>query len=714
MQSSSFWAAWMASVAILSVPVMASTLIDSPAAVDCAAGQFCGRVVDAKGSPMDLVELRVEPGDFVTLSEDGGRFSLPADLLSTAAAVVFSAPGFATVRVELRELLKGARDVILPRVEQLETIVVAARTLSTPFAPRVVDKMTLLTDPSANADVLVAVASLPTATGVDGSADPQLRGGAIGLTRVYFNDIPLYEATRGSPVDMTTRAGSIFNPGIVKDVEVYPTNPPAYLANSAAGAIRVLPDDQGTDMSSLYAGLTGLSLSTSRGLDGGGAMQAYLSASDLSGFLTLNPDLQRDLTSFRSGAGGVSLSLPFGERSEATILGILDAEDGRYPLSILEFSGPSRSERFRSYTAVSLETPFDPFRVKIDLAYTATSNRLTFRDFDALAHNAYGYAAVDMAGQVARVDFRAGVAGEFLDLRTTGSLSFYDATGLSPPTGRLDRRAQYGSAYFFGSFALSRRTSVAVGLRAFAADDPSQDPVASLAATWRSSDRRHKLIFGIGSYSALSPPDLGSAAAVAAARSRQVALDYAFDVGGWGFEAGVYAKRDRFAGESTDIRGADMTLRADLGERSGLEVIAATSRQRVAGVVADGDLPYLAAVTLRWSFWPRMDVHLRYTARSGAAYTRVVGAGEIHGISFPIFEQPENQGRLPSSRVLDLAFYFPLSSVRGSTRPIARFTINNLLDREVPSAVVYSGGYQDSRLSFRSGRSINFGLAFSL
>ena len=96
-----------------------------------------------------------------------------------------------------------------------------------------------------------------------------MRGSAAGLSRVYYNDVPLYEVVRGSTVDRVTRVSSILSASILRDVETYASLPPAYLANSAAGAIRVIPqvDENGPD--SVFVGLLGVSGSAAFDVSGG-------------------------------------------------------------------------------------------------------------------------------------------------------------------------------------------------------------------------------------------------------------------------------------------------------------------------------------------------------------------------------------------------------------------------------------------------------------
>lgn len=687
-----------------------------PAAIACPTSAVCRRVTDQAGQPLALVEISVERSgtpQIVEVSGDDGTFVVPRSALTASSRVLLSAPGYETLGLTAQQFGESGPDLVLNKVggQTGGEIVVTARQVSTPFATKVVNQLSLLTDPSANADVLLAVAAVPGATGLNNSVDIQLRGGAIGLSRIYFNDIPLYEVVRGSAVDQVTRVSSILNPSIVKNIEVYSTNPPAFLANSAAGAVRVLPNTVATGAGSLFVGLPGASYTTSRKLGDGGAAQLYATAADLRALLAVTPGLRETTKRFQSAGVGGSFSIPFGEDAELTALTLADAESGEYPLRLLNLSGTSLSKRRRIYAAMNVEVPVPTGRIKADFAFTDIRNRFAFLDFDAVADNRYLYASLEHADRVGAFDYRAGLAGEQISLLTNGSLLFYGDGAGAPPWGRLERTARYASFYGFATYSASPQVSLALGSRQFVGDRPRQSPVYSAAATWRSKDERHRVVAAAGTFSAIVPPEIGTVNGVTAARSRQASLDYAFKGDDFALELGAYVKSDRVAELTTRIEGADLSATFRLRRDIELELILATSRQRVGTERAANDLPLLFRITTRVSLSPTAQFNARFTTKSGAVYFRLDKVALTPGGDlFPIFETPVNRRRLPSFQVLDLTLQERFRQWPGKQKPFVFVSLSNALNRRNQARVVYSADYGEEERAYFEPRALTFGL----
>ena len=147
-----------------------------------------------------------------------------------------------------------------------ETVIIRAKRISKPFANITFEKMDIYTNPASKADALLAVADLQYATNNNNSADIVLRGGLARLSRTYFNDVPIYEAVRGSALLQTTHGFSVFNTATIKSVETYSSAPPSYFANTAGGVIRILPDDDGFNSASFEINSTKIGFNLTRQL----------------------------------------------------------------------------------------------------------------------------------------------------------------------------------------------------------------------------------------------------------------------------------------------------------------------------------------------------------------------------------------------------------------------------------------------------------------
>lgn len=688
---------------------VALAIAASPAGLPaCPEQAICGQVIDRQGNQIAGAEVTI--GDTVAVTNAHGRFIIDTPG-NTAPIVTVSAGGYETVTLDQAALEAGGKLVRLtPLPATEEDIVVVARQFSLPFSRQAISKLALLTDPIANADALLAVAGLPTSTNLDNSADVQLRGSAVGLSRVYYNDIPLYEVVRGSPVDQVTRVSSVFNASLIRVVETYPTLPPAYLANSAAGAVRILPDVDPDAPTSLFLGLPGATLSGGGDLPGDGAYQAYASAIDMTGMLAVNPALKETTHSFRSAALGGAAQFAQDDGSELNLLSVVDIERGAYPLRVLNLSGTSTSRRLRSYNVASFEAPVGQKRVKIDAAMTATDNQLDFLQQRTSSRNLYAYGNADVAGYWLedRLDYRAGVSGEYFRLSSSGALGF--TTG-APVEGRAVHNARYGAAHAFLTFRPTDALTLAAGTRQYFGDQPAQRASYSVAATFTSNDRRQKLIFGVGTFGALVPPELRSTAEIASARSRQVSIDYEYTGARMSLRAGAYLKSDELEGTVTRIEGVDGSAELRLSPSALISASFARSKQRSDGFRGDLDLDYLVRLQARVALSSRTSVNATLTMKSGAPYTRVVrGQNDGHGGFFPVFGSVVNDGQLSSYRTLDINLIRQLPLVSRNRSLIAFVSITNILDRQNEARAIYNSDFSAEARAFYDRRAISFGV----
>lgn len=710
MSTAGFWT--LASIAVS----QASVATHEP----CLPSEVCGQIVDNEATPVPYAEIEIiyEGSSDFTLTDGEGRFAIRKRQGVEVSKIAVTVIGFVAAEIAYPELLAaGGRLSLSPEEEISEenSIVVVARARSRPFASRSIETTEIVSDPFALADVLLAVSGLSVSTNVNNSADLQLRGSAVGLARTYFNDVPLYEIVRGSSVDQTTRVFSIFDPRVLENVEVYPTNPPAYLANSAAGAVRALPQSDANAPTSALIGLSGLKVASSQPLFDGGAAQLYLSIEDASPLLEVNPDLRQILTASQNQSLGIVASIPTESGGDLTVFGALDFENTEFPLRILNISGQSDSDRTRAFGIVTWETPLENDRMKLDAAFTHTRNTLTFGEQSTSARNNYIYINGDLAGDLFNraIEYRAGLTFESFDLNGEGQINLgpqFDQTAPQDTTGA----ASYLAAFAFITSELSQGLTLQLGTRQAFAGDAEVNAVYSAGLTYEFPDRKHRVILSLGQYGAFVPPEIPVLQPVILAESRQVSLDYLFDDGPVRMALGAYAKTDRVADRDTDIVGFDAELDVAIANGLDLSLRFASSDHDVDGARGDNDLAYQFRAIARSRPNRFLSVTGALTYRSGAVFTPVVdvGFGE-GGASFPIFSANPNEARLDDFLSLDLNISHVLNVWPGKTKPIGILAVSNLLDRANEARAVYTPDFSSEQRVFFGPRVFFVGLVFN-
>ncbi len=170
-----------------------------------------------------------------------GEFEIELQQSHMNDSIVISFIGYQETVLAVSEVSSEIK--LFPMEHQLNDIVVAATPLiAEEFQYKEIQKLEIYTNPSAKADPILAVNSLPSATTADESANISLRGGSPAETGIFFNDVPIYDAVRFSQLN-GIGTFSLFNTAIVKQMSVFPGNPPLEYGNATSGIISIQTDD---------------------------------------------------------------------------------------------------------------------------------------------------------------------------------------------------------------------------------------------------------------------------------------------------------------------------------------------------------------------------------------------------------------------------------------------------------------------------------------
>jgi len=159
-------------------------------------------------------------------------------------SMVVSYIGYKELLVSINEQMPSKFE-LEPISTEIEAVVIKAeRMIAEEFSIKKIKKLEIYLNSSAKADPLLAVNSMPAATTIDESANISFRGNSPSLTGIYLNNVPIYDAVRFSQLN-GIGTFSLFNTSIIKDVQVYPGNPPIEYGNIASGLIALsTTDDQ--------------------------------------------------------------------------------------------------------------------------------------------------------------------------------------------------------------------------------------------------------------------------------------------------------------------------------------------------------------------------------------------------------------------------------------------------------------------------------------
>lgn len=698
-------------------------------------------VTSPDGRPVEAAELQVaRPGaddaPISLLSGSDGRAAIDQMLFERwgGVEVTVSAIGYRDAVVHIDP--GGARDIAV-RLEAAEEsgIVVVARRVSRPFSPHTLGLLEIVTDARANADPVLAANDLPSSTNVAANAVLGLRATRASISRLYLDDIPVFEFVRGGSLDSATQGGSIFSLANTKDVEVYPSNPPLYLAGSTGGALRALPPTAASAGGNLALNTAAIGV-TNTFTSGGGSF-ATLSGlySDFEPQLSINPGLSKLVSRLHLRSIALAGRAAVSQTSALSIFAQAESEEGRYPDTVLgsleDFTQSARRVRILSSYAANVGSA----ALTLNAAYTWTRTRQAYADWSSASTNRYWFSSLDFAGEAfaGRLTWRTGIDSDHISQTSTQDVarSLVPIAADAPPRAR--NRNTDLAAYAFASWRFGPTFLVSIGARRILSSELGGGYGAQMSGTASSADRRHKLIVSLGRYVGAEVPQFAYFGGLARSVSRQIEADYSFTIPGLRLGLSLYhsaetSERTRSAlregrfyifgdtltgvGRHTVTTGVEAYLNAS--PIAGLETKVSLSRihqeLHLDGEAVSGsnDFGYIARASARYQVagW---GLNLAATTRDGAPFTRISSIVEApDGHRIPI-TGPVNGERLPRYFSLDASVARPIALSR-NLRPLAFLSVSDLLDRRnVSSQILAAAG--PIRYRRFAGRVVTFGLS---
>ena len=710
------------------------------------------RVTDPDGRPIEAAEVQIASsgGPTVSILSDaqGDAIVDPARIdEADGADLTITAIGF---RDAYLHVAPGAEQDVTVQLDSTKNdggIVVVGRRVSRPFSPHTLGLLDIVTDARANADPILAANDLPSSTNVSGNAALNLRATRPAISRLYLGDIPVFEFARGGSLDSATQAGSIFNLGNTKDVEVYPSNPPLYLAGSSGGALRALPPTAATPGGNLALNTAAVGLSGTL-TPGNGASFVSLSGlySDLQPQLSINPGLSELVSRLRLRSAGLVGHAPLGSSSELGLFAQAETEGGRYPVETFGSRGDFRQDAERYRLLASFSTGIGASSLTVNGSYTKTITEQDYAGWSSRSANRYSFYSIDFASEAAdaRLTYRIGIDSDLISQRSGQSFEGAVIPIAGDAPSRSHNRNNDVAAYAFASYRISPAVLMSIAARQILSSDLGTEHGFQMSGTASSADKRHKLIVSLGRYFGAEVPQYAYYGGLARSVSRQAEADYSFTVPGLRLGLSLYrsaehSDRTRSAleegrfyvfddgltgiGRRTETTGVEAYVTASPIDRleAKLSLSSIDQTLHIDGETYRGssDFGYIVRGALKYDFGG-LAVNLAATAREGAPFTRVTSIADgPDGRRVPV-TAPINGERLPPYFSLDLSLAAPIA-LSADIKPLAFLSVANILDRRNVSSQILGEddapilGEDDAPIRYRSfaGRVLTFGISLN-
>lgn len=669
-----------------------------------------GRVVSERGEGLQAeVQLICDGVSSFALSSKSGEFTVTttAFLDSGACRLQISAPSYRAYVISINEFMELNRVVRLePSVEE---VTVVGERIARRFATQYIGSLEALANPSVRGDPLRAVGTSQYSTDVGESTAPRLRGNPRETVGVFLDDVPVHEVTRGIDFQSWSTGAPSLNAGLVYDLEIYASNPPVFLTNPRASAVRLVPPVQRHSQSSITLMTTGLAGVHSFDRENM-SIEASASWSNMAAMLKLNPSLDRAIGESRMATGSVRIT---GDGAFGRIGALLLADDdrGAYPISVLASRGIWHDSRQRSLAIFSWQRKISDTAIGMRLATMRSKGDGNYLSWDYRSTNAYHFLLCEASGTALgrRLTYRAGIDAEAMRLLHSGTSHRFDFLFSADfPIGSTitrDRRHTHGGAFAYATWDAVDSIVLMAGVRRHVSHPASGKESWQAGVMWENKKHNGRGVVVLGEYEGLTVPAPSDWRHPRPLQIRQAAFDYTASLPSADIGAGVFLTRIKDSASAIEIYGANVSGRWRIGDRAAARISAAQARQseQSRGYRLHGteNMDYLLRVGFDAWIGPATIVG-EYVRGSGMRYFDVVGS-EVSpvdsGVHLPVFGKTM---RLGTYTRLDVSVTMPARL--GQMDVIGLVAVSNALNRRNPRARVYSADFATSSEVHYPGR----------
>lgn len=642
------------------------------------------------------------------ISDADGVFTLHLDEVDRQDSLIISYVGFQERLVDISDDMTVELE---PIEREGETVVVTGKSLiAEEFKYMEIKKIDIYTNPSAKADPLLAVNSLPSSTTADESANISLRGSSPIETGIFLNNVPIYDGVRYSQLN-GIGTFSIFSTSIIQNVTVFPGNPPLEFGNATSGIISMKTDDQvlGGNTNALILSLANVGFSREQKLNEKQSLKLFTNWQPSGPIKELNQEALEDIKSFTSNDFGIYW-YGSGEKISWKVLSYSVTEGYEFNFQHPSFEGIFDQRKDRSYLISSVDKPVG-------------KGNLSFNN--GLSYSLGEYAYSNVAFEVEKKDLFLGLnyllstekysvkTGLNYDTRYSQVIgNFHEfgyALGMNHPTVPLNEGVHIKVLESFGYFKyfFSEEFALGTGVRKNLPTD-NQDNYISGQGNLSYSKDEWTITMGAGAYNKLGLFE--NTGEPFSAKNFQKSIDIKWSESGMEIALSLFDKEGEVNNEKYVARGAE--LFADYRF---------TSKMRMSGSItwldaaSDSetsyayDLSYFIRGNASYSPGRMWTIETILMARQGATFFEVVRANFNNDLDVFVPVYSENEHRLPAYANIGLSIskIFPISD---QLNIIAFASLNNILDRDNIRSYRHSFNYNKRENNLFSQRTGYFGM----
>jgi len=639
-----------------------------------------------------------------------GAFTLQVDL-STPDSLIISFIGFKEVIVGLSESVTIALEPM--EIEGDVVVITAQRPIAEEFKYMKISKMDIYTNPSAKADPILAVNALPSATTTDESANISLRGSSPLETSVFLNNVPVYDAVRYSQLN-GIGTFSIFNTAIIRDVVVFPGNPPLEFGNTSSGIISLTTDDRilEDNSNSVVLSLASIGVTREQKIAKNQSLKLFSNWQPSAAIKAVNETSLESIKSFKSGDLGV-----YWYGSNATfnwkVLNYTVLEGYEFNFEHPSFVGVFDQKKQRSFLVSSLEKSLWKGTLSLNNGLSTSNGDYEFSSSKFNVEQKDFFGGLNYSRSSAKISLKTGLSYDLRKSMVKGNFhEFTYALGQDHPTSTVseDGKSETAEGFVYLKYAASDRITIGSGARKNV-QLAEQKNYFSRQLNIAYASNAWLITAGIGTYFKNGLRENTSESFTA--ESDQVSLDIKYEKGQLQTAFSLFDKINRIDDGGYKAKGAELFL----DYRFSPKFKASTSLTWLDAHADENesyqyDLSYFVRGNLTYSpgrFWTIEGI---LVAREGLPFSPLEGANFDATLNAyePFFADKEQRLSGYSNISFSLSKMFPISE---KINVIAFASVNNVLDTQNLRTYDYNFDYTSRSESLYSRRTSYFGAVIS-
>lgn len=639
-----------------------------------------------------------------------GRFSMVIEKQDYEDSVIVTFIGYVERLIPLQQAMG---DILLTEIPQAfdEVVVTASPLIAEEFKFVKINKLDIYTNPSAKADPVLAVNSMPSATTTDESANISLRGSSPIETGWFLNNVPIYDAVRYAQLN-GIGTFSIFNTSIVKDVTVFPGNPPLEFGNATSGIISITTDDVPVqeNMNSAIVSLASLGYSRDQKIGRNQSLKLFTNWQPSSAIKALNPEALREIENFNSMDLGV---YRYGGKNgwQWKIFNYFLSEGYEFNYRHPSYNGVFDQEKRRTFMTASVEKQFQTGTGQLNFgsSYTKGDYRYSVVGFKVNGRDHFLGANYLLSGD--KLSFKVGGNWDFRKSAIDGSFhEFGFAQGMDHPTVEVNDQVQSRSIEGFSYLKYFLTDNLALGT-GFRANLPNGAQKARFGKQLNLSytNGPWSIVAGSGNYFKHGLEE--NAGQLVSVISTQHSVDFKYARKNMTSSLSLFTKSSEINDLELDANGAELFLSGKLAPK----LTGSGSFTWVNAVAESGnhpyDLNYFVKANLTYTPGKLWSFEATFFTWEGVRFTEVAAAD--FNTQLNVFEPVDYMdSRLADYLNLSLAIS-KVVQLTDESNMVCFASLSNITDHRNERSVIYNADYSQNEPAFFSRRTGYMGVVIS-